>query len=169
MKSRNRSRSATCIGSPPTIGRARGACPRRAAQGTPPTGKRVAIVGAGPAGLAAAYHLLRRGHGVVLFDAHPQPGGMLRYGIPAFRLPRQVLDAEINVIRELGRRVPPGQAAGPRLHAGRPAAGLRRGVPGDRRPGLARPGLPGRRTGHCPPWSFSKSSPTARRRSWAAM
>lgn len=68
----------------------------------PPTGKRVAIVGAGPAGLAAAYHLLRRGHGVVLFDAHPQPGGMLRYGIPAFRLPRAVLDAEIKLIRDLG-------------------------------------------------------------------
>ncbi len=64
--------------------------------------KRVAIVGAGPAGLAAAHHLLRRGHGVVLFDAHPQAGGMLRYGIPAFRLPRPVLDAEIGMIRQLG-------------------------------------------------------------------
>ena len=68
----------------------------------PPTGRRVAIVGAGPAGLAAAHHLLRRGHGAVLFDAHPQPGGMLRYGIPEFRLPRQVLDAEIQLIRKLG-------------------------------------------------------------------
>ncbi len=69
---------------------------------SPPTGRRVAIVGAGPAGLAAAHHLLRTGHGVVLFDAHPQPGGMLRYGIPAFRLPRQVLDAEIHMIHNLG-------------------------------------------------------------------
>jgi formate dehydrogenase major subunit len=68
----------------------------------PPTGRRVAIVGAGPAGLAAAHHLLQRGHDTVLFDAHPQPGGMLRYGIPAFRLPRQVLDAEIQMIRALG-------------------------------------------------------------------
>jgi formate dehydrogenase major subunit len=68
----------------------------------PPTGRRVAIVGAGPAGLAAAHHLLKRGHGAVLFDAHPQPGGMLRYGIPEFRLPRQVLDAEIQLIRMLG-------------------------------------------------------------------
>ncbi len=67
-----------------------------------PSGKHVGIVGAGPAGLAAAYQLLRRGHGAVLFDAHPQPGGMLRYGIPEFRLPRHVLDAEINVVRELG-------------------------------------------------------------------
>jgi formate dehydrogenase major subunit len=67
-----------------------------------PSGKRVAIVGAGPAGLAAAHHLLLRGHATVLFDAHPQAGGMLRYGIPAFRLPRGVLDAEIRWIRELG-------------------------------------------------------------------
>ncbi|HVM46383.1 MAG TPA: FAD-dependent oxidoreductase [Candidatus Acidoferrum sp.] len=64
--------------------------------------KRVAIVGAGPAGLAAAHHLLRRGHGVALFDAHPKAGGMLRYGIPAYRLPRAVLDAEISVIRQFG-------------------------------------------------------------------
>jgi formate dehydrogenase major subunit len=69
---------------------------------TPPSDRRVAIVGAGPAGLAAAHHLLRRGHGAVLFDAHPRPGGMLRYGIPEYRLPRQVLDAEIQTIRTLG-------------------------------------------------------------------
>jgi len=67
-----------------------------------PTGRRVAIVGAGPAGLAAADCLLRRGHEVVLFDAHAQAGGMLRYGIPAFRLPRQVLDREVEQIRKLG-------------------------------------------------------------------
>lgn len=67
-----------------------------------PTGKTVAIVGAGPAGLAAAYNLLRRGHAAVLFDAHPEPGGMLRYGIPEFRLPRRVLDLEIDAIRALG-------------------------------------------------------------------
>jgi formate dehydrogenase major subunit len=66
------------------------------------SGKRVAIVGAGPAGLTAAYHLLRRGHGAVIFDAHAEPGGMLRWGIPAFRLPRNVLDEEIDVIRILG-------------------------------------------------------------------
>ncbi len=66
------------------------------------TGKRVAIVGAGPAGLAAAYNLLRRGHGTTVFDAHPEPGGMLRWGIPEFRLPRHVLAAEIDAIRVLG-------------------------------------------------------------------
>jgi len=64
--------------------------------------KRVAIVGAGPAGLAAAHHLLKRGHAVVLFDSHPRAGGMLRYGIPAYRLPHAVLDAEIASIRQLG-------------------------------------------------------------------
>lgn len=68
----------------------------------PSSGHKVGIVGAGPAGLAAAYALLRKGHAVTIFDAHPQPGGMLRYGIPAFRLPRSVLDAEVRVIRELG-------------------------------------------------------------------
>ncbi len=77
----------------------------------PPSGRRVAIVGAGPAGLAAADHLLRRGHAVVLFDTHPKPGGMLRYGIPAFRLPRDVLNAEIETLHlrgaefRLGRRL----------------------------------------------------------------
>lgn len=69
---------------------------------TEPTGKRVGIVGAGPAGLAAAYALLRKGHAVTMFEAHLQPGGMLRYGIPAFRLPRSVLDAEVRVVRQLG-------------------------------------------------------------------
>jgi formate dehydrogenase major subunit len=66
------------------------------------SGRRVAIVGAGPAGLSAAYNLLRRGHDVVLFDAHDEPGGMLRYGIPAFRLPHEVLAQEIDIIRVLG-------------------------------------------------------------------
>ena len=67
-----------------------------------PSGKRVAIVGAGPAGLTAAFYLRQRGHDCTLFDAHPQPGGMLRYGIPAYRLPRKALDEEIAVIARLG-------------------------------------------------------------------
>lgn len=67
-----------------------------------PTGKKVAIVGAGPAGLAAAYHLLRRGHAVMIYDAHSSPGGMLRWGVPEFRLPRCVLDREIEIIAALG-------------------------------------------------------------------
>ena len=68
----------------------------------PPSGKRVAIVGAGPAGLSAAFYLLQRGHACTLFDAHERPGGMLRYGIPAYRLPSEALDAEIRVIERLG-------------------------------------------------------------------
>jgi formate dehydrogenase major subunit len=60
-----------------------------------PSGKRVAIVGAGPAGLTVAFYLLQRGHACTVFDAHPLPGGMLRYGIPEYRLPRAALDAEI--------------------------------------------------------------------------
>jgi NADPH-dependent glutamate synthase beta subunit-like oxidoreductase len=68
----------------------------------PPTGKRVLVVGAGPAGLAAAYHLARRGHAVTVRDAGPKPGGMMRFGIPAYRLPRDVLDAEIQRIVDLG-------------------------------------------------------------------
>jgi formate dehydrogenase major subunit len=70
----------------------------------PSTGKSVAIIGAGPAGLAAAFYLLQKGHDCTLFDAHALPGGMLRYGIPAYRLPREALDAEIDVIRKLGAR-----------------------------------------------------------------
>jgi formate dehydrogenase major subunit len=66
------------------------------------TSRSVAIIGAGPAGLAAAYFLLQKGHRCTLFDAAPAPGGMLRYGIPAFRLPREALDAEIDAIRALG-------------------------------------------------------------------
>ena len=76
------------------------------------TGKRAAIVGAGPGGLTAAYHLLCRGHSVTLFDAHDEPGGMLRYGIPAFRLPREVLAREIDVIRALGGEFRMGQKLG---------------------------------------------------------
>jgi len=68
------------------------------------TGKSVGIVGAGPAGLAAAWYLLQRGHACTLYDAHPQPGGMLRYGIPAYRLPKDALDAEIAAIAGLGAR-----------------------------------------------------------------
>jgi formate dehydrogenase major subunit len=74
--------------------------PRRA----PATGKRVSVVGAGPAGLTAAYHLLRGGHDVTVLDAHDEPGGMLRYGIPAFRLPPDVLAKEISAIEALGGR-----------------------------------------------------------------
>ncbi len=68
----------------------------------PDSGRRVLVVGAGPAGLSAAYHLRRFGHAVRLVDGAPKLGGMLRYGIPAYRLPRAVLDAEIARIVDLG-------------------------------------------------------------------
>jgi formate dehydrogenase major subunit len=67
-----------------------------------PTGKSAAIVGAGPAGLTAAYFLARAGHRVSVYDAMPQGGGMLRYGIPEYRLPKAVLDAEIGLIEKMG-------------------------------------------------------------------
>ena len=66
------------------------------------TGKRVLIVGAGPSGMSAAYHLRRRGHAVTVFDAGPKTGGMMRFGIPRYRLPRDVLDAEMQRIVDLG-------------------------------------------------------------------
>jgi NADPH-dependent glutamate synthase beta subunit-like oxidoreductase len=66
------------------------------------SGKRVLVVGAGPSGLSAAYHLTRLGHAVTIYDAGPKPGGMMRFGIPAYRLPREVLDAEIERILAMG-------------------------------------------------------------------
>jgi 2-oxoacid:acceptor oxidoreductase delta subunit (pyruvate/2-ketoisovalerate family) len=79
-----------------------------------PTGKRVLIVGAGPSGLSAAYHLRLRGHEVTVRDAGKRAGGMMRYGIPAYRLPRDILDAEIARI----------EAMGVRLDLGRPVTDL---------------------------------------------
>jgi homotetrameric NADPH-dependent glutamate synthase len=68
----------------------------------PDTGKRVAVIGGGPAGLSCAYFLRRVGHSVTLFEAMPKLGGMLRYGIPEYRLPKEVLEWEIGGILNLG-------------------------------------------------------------------
>ncbi|MCL2227137.1 MAG: FAD-dependent oxidoreductase [Oscillospiraceae bacterium] len=68
----------------------------------PATGKKAAIIGAGPAGLSAAWFLAQMGHGVTIYERQENPGGMLRYGIPSYRLPREDLDAEVDVIRSLG-------------------------------------------------------------------
>jgi NADPH-dependent glutamate synthase beta subunit-like oxidoreductase len=69
------------------------------------TGKRVLVVGSGPSGLSAAYHLARMGHDVVIRDSAELPGGMMRYGIPAYRLPRDVIDGEVQRIVELGVQI----------------------------------------------------------------
>jgi NADH-quinone oxidoreductase subunit F len=75
---------------------------RQNAKIAPGTGKRVAIVGSGPAGLTAAYYLAKLGHSVTVFEALPKAGGMMQVGIPEYRLPRRVLDAEIDEIRNMG-------------------------------------------------------------------
>jgi NADPH-dependent glutamate synthase beta subunit-like oxidoreductase len=74
---------------------------------TPPraSGKRVLVVGAGPSGLSAAYHLARFGHAVTIREAGPVAGGMMRFGIPKYRLPRDVLDAEVQRILDMGVRL----------------------------------------------------------------
>jgi 2-oxoacid:acceptor oxidoreductase delta subunit (pyruvate/2-ketoisovalerate family) len=66
------------------------------------SGKKVLVVGAGPSGLSAAYHLARLGHSVEIHEAGPLSGGMMRFGIPKYRLPREVLDAEVQRILDLG-------------------------------------------------------------------
>jgi formate dehydrogenase beta subunit len=73
----------------------------------PATGKRILVVGAGPSGLSAAYHLTRLGHQVEIHEAGPLPGGMLHFGIPAYRLPREDLMAEIARIERMGVRIVP--------------------------------------------------------------
>jgi formate dehydrogenase (NADP+) beta subunit len=68
----------------------------------PPTGKRVLVIGSGPCGLSAAYHLAMVGHHVTVHESAPRLGGMMRYGIPEYRLPRPVLDAEIDRLAQMG-------------------------------------------------------------------
>ena len=75
---------------------------RERAKRLPSTGKRVAVVGAGPAGLTAAYYLAKLGHKVTVYEALPEPGGMMRVGIPEYRLPRDILSREIEEIKSVG-------------------------------------------------------------------
>jgi NADPH-dependent glutamate synthase beta subunit-like oxidoreductase len=84
----------------------------------PDTGKKVAVVGAGPAGLTAAYYLRKQGHAVSMFDSNSQAGGMLRYGIPEYRLPRSILDQEIKDILDLGIEFRPNRSLGKNLFLG---------------------------------------------------
>jgi NADPH-dependent glutamate synthase beta subunit-like oxidoreductase/bacterioferritin-associated ferredoxin len=78
----------------------------------PEKGDKVAIIGGGPAGLSGAYYLRLRGYGVTIFEAKPQLGGMLRYGIPEYRLPKKILDQEIKGIREMGVEIKTGVTFG---------------------------------------------------------
>jgi formate dehydrogenase major subunit len=76
------------------------------------TGKTVAIVGSGPSGLSAAYYCAVNGHSVTVFERQSLPGGMMRYGIPEYRLPKASLDREIDIIRSLGVRIQTGKSLG---------------------------------------------------------
>lgn len=125
----------------------RGAARRRPAAAFAPTGKRVAIVGAGPCGLTAAWFLARFGHAVTVFEAMEKPGGMLRYGIPTYRLPDAALEADLRLIAEAGVKIRAGErvaAAEDLLAQGFDAAfiacgawrGSRLGIPGEERAGV---------------------------------
>ncbi len=78
----------------------------------PATGKKIAIVGAGPGGLSAAYYSAINGHDVTVFERQKHSGGMMRYGIPEYRLPKATLDKEIDIIKSLGVKVMNGKALG---------------------------------------------------------
>ena len=78
----------------------------------PASGKKIAIVGAGPSGLSAAYYSAINGHDVTVFERQPHAGGMMRYGIPEYRLPKATLDKEIEVIKSLGVKIMTGKALG---------------------------------------------------------
>jgi NADH-quinone oxidoreductase subunit F len=75
---------------------------RIAARKLPPTDRKVAVVGAGPTGLAAAFYLALLGHEVTVYESNPEPGGMLRYALPEYRLPRDVVRREVEMIRRMG-------------------------------------------------------------------
>ena len=116
-----------------------------ATQGLPatqPTGKKVAVVGSGPAGLTGAYYLARKGHEVTVFEKSVSPGGLLRLGIPAYRLPRDVLDRDIEWVKRAGVEIKTGaEVSSPHglLDKGFDAVflavgaqkGMKMGIPGD--------------------------------------
>jgi len=81
-------------------------------RGIPKKKERVAIIGSGPAGLSCAYFLAREGYGVTVFEAMKEPGGMLRYGIPKYRLPRNILNQEVSRIKSMGVEIKTGKRLG---------------------------------------------------------
>ena len=91
----------------------------------------VAVIGAGPAGLSAAYFLALKGYPVTVFESLPKAGGLLRYGIPEYRLPKAVLDREIEAIRQLGVEIKCDTEIGPDFQPGpTPGTGLQSLFPG---------------------------------------
>ena len=109
------------------------------------TGKRVAVVGSGPAGLAAAQQLRRAGHDVTVFERADRIGGLLRYGIPEFKMEKRVLDRRLEQMRAEGVALRDRRPRGRRRGPGAPAPGARRAPPGGRRVPPARPAHPGAR------------------------
>lgn len=114
---------------------------------SPDTGKRVAIVGSGPSGLSAAYYLATLGHKVTMLEALDQAGGMMRVGIPAYRLPREALDNEIDYIKEIGVEIKTGhrmESVDQLMQEGFDSVylacgahqGTKLGIPGDDLPGV---------------------------------
>ena len=97
------------------------------------SGKTVAVVGAGPAGLTAAYFLRQQGHAVTVYDRMPEAGGMLTYSIPAYRLPKAVVQEQVKALEGMGIRFELGaNVGGRRSDLGRSASALSERVPGDR-------------------------------------
>ena len=113
----------------------------------PSNKEKVAIVGSGPAGLACAYDLVKKGYPVTVFESLPEAGGLLRYGIPEYRLPRKVVDSEIDYIKELGVEIKtnsPVKDIGQLFNQGYKAIFLgtgawsstKMGIPGEEAPGV---------------------------------
>ena len=128
-----------------------------------PTGRKMAVAGAGPTGLTAAFYLALLGHDVTVYESNPEPGGMLRFALPEYRLPKAVLRREIELIRAPGREVRLQHAGRHRYHAERSGRAVQRRVPRHRHlegilglparhraegrlPGAAVPGSRGART-----------------------
>ena len=111
------------------------------------TGHRVAVVGSGPAGLAAAQQLRRAGHGVVVFEKADRVGGLLRYGIPDFKMDKAVLDVRVRQLEAEGVVFETGVDVGEDITAQRAARRVRRRAARGRRAGGARSRVPGRELG----------------------